>query len=239
MPLFPFLALPTELRMRIYRYVLVSELEYRYHPALWRPVAVDEKVFRIGYFRKNSVLPLLLANHQVHSEAIPVLYGENTFYLHISGFSDAPLAFLNRLPSKYLPLLRKVFVRTGYHIRGPVDRYLRVSSFPDLIEAYTAQKPEVKLQLRRQDVVNSAKLIKQAWPNQFKVQANCAAVISYFGRYEFEEEIGDLYGRDLQSEWVFSSWHLWKMMVIVSSADEPHFEFTRIVWDRPAPLLSV
>lgn len=225
--------------MKVYQYALVSELEYGYRPDLWRPVAVDEKVFRIGYFRKDSVLPLLLANHQIHSEAIPVLYGENTFYLRISGFSNAPLAFLNRLPSGYLPLLRKVFVRTGYHIIGPVDRYLRVSSFPNRIAAYTAQKPEVKLLLRRQDVANSVKLIKQAWPNHFNVQVNCAAVISDHGVYGLEEENGDLFGCDRKNEWVFSSWHLWKMMVVVSASAGLQFEFRRIVWDQLDPLLPI
>lgn len=99
---FPFLSLPLELRIKVYRYVLVSELKYSYHPNLWRPIAADGNVFRIGYFESDTVLPLLLANHQINSEAIPVLYGENTFFLRISVFSDVPLSFLSRLPSNYL-----------------------------------------------------------------------------------------------------------------------------------------
>lgn len=238
MPQFPLLGLPWELRTKIYEYALVSELEFSCHPTLWRPVAVDDKVFRIGYFRRDSVLPLLLANRQVYSEAIPVLYGKNTFFLRISGFEDTPLAFFDKLPSNHLPLLRNVFVQTGYHIRGPIDQYLRVSTFPDRVRTYVLQKPEVKLLLRRQDIAHSAKLIEQACPDHFEIHVNCESLITHSGLYEFDEEKGDLWGCDLQNEWVFSSWHLWKMMVIKSTSHGLRFEFRRMVRDDSSPPLS-
>lgn len=68
---FPFMKLPAELRLRIYREVLHTEQEIIMDPA--------------GIYDRDELLPydlcpnILQTCRQVHDEAVEVLYGENVF----------------------------------------------------------------------------------------------------------------------------------------------------------------
>ena len=107
------MSLPRELRIDIYRYFALSRLDADC-PATFRPVGIDDHMYRIGYFPKDTVIPLLLVCRKFHEEVAAVLYGENTFAFHISGLSEGPIAFLERLSPRYIQLLTKVYIRTGF-----------------------------------------------------------------------------------------------------------------------------
>lgn len=62
---FRFLALPLELRQKIYNYLLAHETERG--STIWR--------------RGNTAI--LATNHQVHDEALELLYGHNTFHIEV------------------------------------------------------------------------------------------------------------------------------------------------------------
>lgn len=200
------LRLPVELRLKIYRHSLISDLGYGRRTALWRPVAADEKIFKIGYFTRDSILPLLLVNRQIHNEAIKVLYGENTFVCQVSGFSDQPIAFLDRLPAKYLDLLQRFYVQTGYQLEGKIDRRHHSS------KRFADQAPVVQNHLRRRDVISSAELLMNALPSDFPISVNTKSVIRCSPRELIVENINELWGNDHLHEWAYSSWHLWKMV---------------------------
>lgn len=222
---FPFLRLPLELRLKIYRHVLISDIVYPSRTHLWRPVAADSGIFQIGYFTQNSVIPLLLANHQIYAEAAPVLYGENIFVVHVSGLTDEPLAFFERLlERRHLRLLKKVYVRTGYYIREELSPWGSIPIVP------VAVPGDDRMMVLGRDVAISARLVRQAWPKSVDVKVDCDAVCR--GDYELEE-VEDLCGMDRRSRWAYSSWHLWKMFVYVSDSGKPVIEFRRIVSNEP------
>lgn len=227
MAAFPFLDLPRELRNCLYRLILLSDLCFDERVSLWRPVAVDQNVFRIGYFKRDSVLPLLLVNRQIHAEAIPVLYGENTFVCHISGLVGGPLAFFSTLPPKYLRFLRKLFVRTGCFVQGSVDGY----SSPSFRKSYTSHTPNEKLLLHHQDVAISATLMKIALPPHVPMNINCDTVISCSRIYRLGNP-SKLWGGDHLHEWKASSWHLWKLIVVDLGSGDLQMEFRRLVSDN-------
>ncbi|KAL8989849.1 MAG: hypothetical protein Q9169_008267 [Polycauliona sp. 2 TL-2023] len=91
-------------------------------------MCVDEATFRIGYFKKNSVLPLLLTCRQLHSEASRVLYAENVFVFHISSLAERPLAFFE-LPLYYLMNVRRAYIRTEVLLSPPASPGGRSSTF--------------------------------------------------------------------------------------------------------------
>lgn len=218
-----FLRLPLELRLNIYRHILISDLNRSRRTILWRPISADDTLFRIGYFPKDFIMPLLLANRQVHHEAISVLYGENIFVCQVSGFSDRSLAFFDHLPIKYLYLLRETYIQTGYHLEGKVD-HRQISSFP---LKYAAQTPEYKHSLRRRDVNVSATILEKALPAKCPITINTDSVIQSSRRF-LVENIDELWGTNPICEWNYASWHLWKM---VSGSGGSGFEFRRLVSD--------
>lgn len=222
------LRLSLELRLAIYRYILISDLKFDQRTTLWRPVGADENIFKIGYFTRDSIIPLLLVNRQIHEEAVTVLYGENTFMCHVSGFSDQPLAFLHHLPPKYLDLLRKFYVRTGYHLEGQVgpDHYAS--------RKYADQSPVVKDYIRQRDVVRSAQLLINAISFKCPISVNTKSIIRCLSREHIVENIEELWGFDHAREWNYSSWHVWKLVVTdlkEGDIDEHRFEFRRLTWD--------
>lgn len=222
------LRLSLELRLNIYRYILISDLNYDRRTALWRPIGADENIFKIGYFTRDSIMPLLLVNRQIHGEAVTVLYGENTFVCQVSGFSDQPLAFLNHLPAKYLGLFRKLYVRTGYHLEGKVGRdYYASGQYVDLA-------PVVKDYIRRHDILVSAKILTNAVSSLSPISVNTKSVIRCLSRGYVAEEIEELWGYDHAHEWTYSSWHVWKLVIAdwnEGDADVRRFEFRRLAWD--------
>lgn len=221
------LRLSLELRLNIYRYILVSHLQYDRRTMLWRPIGADEKIFKIGYFTKDSVIPLLLVNRQIHDEAATVLYGENTFVCQVSGLSNQPLAFLNHLPAKYLDLVRKFYVWTGYRAEGKVDRDHSSGK-------YANQAPEVKDYIRWRDIVTSAKLLTNAMSSKHPISVNTKSVIRCPSRDYVVENIEELWGYDHAHEWSYSSWHVWKLVLLdlnEGDIDNPRVEFRRLAWD--------
>lgn len=222
------LRLSVELRLNIYRHILISECGCDRRTALWRPIGADENIFKIGYFTRDSILPLLLVNRQIHEEAVIVLYGENTFVCQVSGLSDRPLAFFNHLPAKYLDLLRRFYVRTGYYLEGGVDRYHNPSG------NYADQAPVVKDSLRRRDVMISAKILTNAISSKYPIGVNTKSVIRCLPGECVVENIDELWGYDHAHEWTYSSWHVWKLVFAdlnEGDVDDRRLEFRRLVSD--------
>ena len=212
---FRLLGLPVELRTKVYRCILISKLDYGHGTEIWRPIAADDGIFKIGLFEKDTALPLLLVNRQVHAEAVVVLYGDNTFIFHISGFAEGPLAFLDRLPPRYLRLLRRVYIRTGYYVRNPPDRYAVYS--PPTVEEAAVQS--------RQDLMTSVALVRQAWPmKSMHIHVDDRSADLRSTTLE-GQKVKQLRGFYRSEEWLASSWYLWEMVTTESAAEEPRREF--------------
>ena len=223
--LFSFTRLPIELRNKVYRYFLISRLDYGSRTHIWRPMAADDGVFKIGFFKKGAVLPILLANRQIHAEAAAVLYGENVFLFHISGFAEGPLAFLDRLSPQYVHLLRRVYIRTGYHVRNPPDRY----------GTHVAPPGEGAVAQSREDLAVSVALVRQAWPLKYKNIHVDSHSVGPHAEPGMRDQFRQFRGLDRFGEWMASSWYLWQMVTIETGAEEPRKEFRCIDWESVTP----
>ena len=219
-----FIQLPLEVRKHVYRYIAISRLDCRSHPRLWRPLGVDGGIHRIGYFDRDTVIPLLQTCRQIHDEAASILYGENTFAFHISGLSEGPIWFLEWLPSRYIRLLRKVYIRTGYR----VDTYGFSSDYEHLNRALDKVTSKVSQLETARDLAISASLMKQAWPSKYKVTINKFATVAYPA-----DEMATMLGQQHADDWPTSSYHLWKMFVTQVDQILPRIEFKRIEWGGP------
>ena len=214
--------MPLELRNTIYRYFAVSRLDADY-PAIFRPVGIDGHMYRIGYFPKDTVIPLLLVCRRFHDEIAAVLYGENTFSFHISGISDGPVAFLERLPPRYVQLLTKVYIRTRY---VAADQRLSYS-VPAAIADSTGTQEKKLIEQHRQ-VARSTMLVKEAWPARYNVKIDSA-------NYE-TCKIADspITIRDSRriggGSWPCTVGQLWKMVVEISTSGETIRSCRRIQW---------
>ena len=226
----PLLHLPLELRNKIYRYLVISHLDCKSHPRLWRPLSVDRGTLRIGYFPRDTVIPLLLVCRKIHDEAAAVLYGENTFAFHVSGLADGPIAFLEWLSPKYVRLLRRVYVRTGYD----VDTYGFSNEYGDRFggrgggEGGAKDVGPTAEQKRMREVCGlalSVRLMKQAWPVGYGVVVNRDEVAVYQETVDWEV------GRNRRvNDWPVGGYHLWKMFVRDEGNGEVRREFKRIEW---------
>ena len=222
----PLLDLPLELRNKIYRYLVISHLDCKSHPRLWRPLSVDGGRWRIGYFPRNTVIPLLLVCRKIHDEAAAVLYGENTFAFHISGLADGPIAFLEWLSPVYVRLLKRVYVRTGYD----VDTYGFRNRFElrgDDGNGVNYVGPTAEQERMREvcGLALSVRLLKQAWPVGYGVVVNREEVAFYQETVDWEV------GRKTKgNEWPVGGYHLWKMFVRDQGNGEVSREFKRIEW---------
>lgn len=215
--------LPIELRNKMYRCFVISRLDCRSHPRLWRPLGVDGGITRkIGYFAKDTVISLLLICQEIHEEAAAILYGENTFSFHISGLSEGPLAFLEWLAPKYVRLLRKVYIRTGYHVE--TNFYQQESTRLD--SRYVEPTAELMRITASRNLSISVALMKQAWPAKYKVFINKSDTIEYSSR----SDTGILQ-KQAGNDWPSSSYHMWKMFVTDPQEENPTREFRRIIWD--------
>ena len=217
------LIIPPELRNKIYRYFVISHLDCQSHPRLWRPLGVDGGILRIGYFNRDTVIPLLLTCRQIHEEAAATLYGENTFAFHISGLSDGPIAFLEWLAPRYVRLLRRVYIRTGYS----VDTYGFRPESP--LHGRSHAEPTLEQQQIKasRDLAVSVALMKQAWPPQYKVFINKELTIVHSSSVD-----RGIVKKQKGNDWPASSYHLWKMFVTDDSAENPRHEFRRIEWTK-------
>ena len=219
------LKLPLEVRRTIYRYIAVSRLDCHSHPRLWRPLGVDGSIHRIGYFDRDTVIPLMQTSHQIHDEVASVLYGENTFSFHISGLAEGPIRFFEWCPPRYIRLLRKVYIRTGYN----VDTYGFRSQSRFMENSPIEQQSPAQKQIRTaRDLAMSVKLMKQAWPAKYKVLINSRATVAYPA-----DELLEILRQQSAINWPASGFHLWKMFVTEVDADLPRIEFKRIEWGGP------
>lgn len=171
------------------------------------------------------MIHLLLTSRQVHDEAAAVLYGENTFPFHISGLAEGPISFLEWLAPKYIRLLRRVYVRTGYYVDTYGFRPEPMFGDRGYVEP-TAEAVQFKA---ARDLAVSAILMKQAWPAKYKVFINKLATVSYSA-----DESADFLRKHSANDWPASSFHLWKMFVTEAEAEKPSIEFRRIVWGGPS-----
>lgn len=213
--------LPVELRNNIYRCIVISRLDCCSHPHLWRPLGVDGGISRIGYFDRDTVIPLLLTSRQNHDEAASVLYGENTFTFHISGLAEGPISFLRWLAPRYVRLLRRVYIRTGYRVESYGFRPEHIFGDREYIEP----SDEAIQAKAAHDLAVSVTLMKQAWPAKYKVVINKLATVSYP-----IDETAVFFRKPSADEWPASSFYLWKMFVTETEAETPKIEFRRVQW---------
>ena len=164
-----------------------------------------------------------------------MLYGENTFAFHISGLAEGPISFLEWLSERYVRLLRRVYVRTGYAVetygsdREPVPSYNNNNNSSR--DVPPPREDEMQVEYSR-DLTVSAALMKQAWPSGYGVVVDREETVVYEGRND-----GDVCrsgnGRGRGVDWPASGFHLWKMMVVVDGDGEvERREFKRIEWER-------
>ena len=239
--------LPIEIRAKIYRHILISRLDCGSHPRLWRPVGVDGVILRIGYFERDTVIPLLLVCRQMfvirvpifliekikpftngcsyllcrHDEGAAILYGENTFAFHISGLAtDGKIAFLEYLAEKYVRLLKKVYIRTGYGI----DTYGLRSDFhsAELRKDESPTPEQVQRKIGR-DLAVSMALLKEAWPARYRVCVNRDVTVDMPG----EDDVR-LLGKQKVTDWPASAYHLWRMFLVEGEDGETRREFRRV-----------
>ncbi|KXJ85158.1 hypothetical protein Micbo1qcDRAFT_128483 [Microdochium bolleyi] len=102
-----FLLLPCELRLKIYRNLLLE------------PPSTDQKCPRA-----HSSAAILRTNRQIYSEAMPVLYSENEFLAHESMLTSWPRLTRFLEPVRYAessPMIRTLLTRFRIRLRLDVD----------------------------------------------------------------------------------------------------------------------
>lgn len=123
MATFPFLSLPPEIRLEIYRLCLRSESPLNVESfehclmlkrPLYKPAAYHDIHFSLScgdaiFFNEN----LLHASRQIHEEAVPIFYGHNTFQFQRETYWKALACF-----DKHLTRLSRRAVR-AIHIELP------------------------------------------------------------------------------------------------------------------------
>ena len=216
-----FLTIPVELRNTIYRYFCMSDVDRNSHARLWAPTGQDGARGGIGYFERDTVLPILLTCRQVHNEAAAVLYGENVFAFHISVLAQGPILFFRWLAPRYIQLLRKVYIRTGYD----VDTY---GFDPDdqATGGRSRRHPSGVMEWRAtRSLTISAELIKQAWPRSYDVQVNREAVLPCS-----KQDDRGMWSQHEVNNWPMASFHLWRMVVMGVDSKGFRPEFRRVKW---------
>ena len=217
-----FALLPSEICHNIFCHLAISTRNYSLCTALWRPVGVDGYIYRIGYFAKDHILPLLLVCRKFHDEVAAVLYGENIFAFHISGLSSDPLAFL-RMSPVYIHMLKKVIIRTGYF---PIEHEIALP-IPAAC-ANVSLPPDQGPSILRRELAISAALVRQAWPSEYNVKIDldnvevCEVSIDGF-------TIVDLRRTD-KRRWPAIVGYVWTMVVDNLTSGESVRTFRRINW---------
>ena len=225
--IFPFFSLPVELRNRVYSFALISPLSTAAQISMHRPICVDDKVRRIGYFKQDAGISLLLANYQIYIEAVEVLYMENIFIFHISGLTDGPIEFLNQIPSKFLRFLRQVYIRTGYC----VNRLLGGYRSWQVQQRYPSKEipDKERAALIQEDIDGSANLVRQALPSRCSFSVNCEETIPMFIENDLQK-VSDALQADYRGNMVLRHWYLWKMVIVENPSTGRRKEFRRIEW---------
>jgi hypothetical protein len=126
---FPFMKLPAELRLEVYRYRLVQQSPIELWPHVidnvrWRSNIKRQKAFR-RYESLYPALGLLRVSRLINEEASQVFYGENEFrFSGINGWMVFS-AFLNTIgPSQY-----RFLTHVTIHVPFPGQEYLAIPSF--------------------------------------------------------------------------------------------------------------
>ena len=214
-----FFNLFIELRKKIYRFFCISNVDHTSHPRLWRPTGNDQSRGKIGYFERDTVIPLLSVCRQIHDELTPVLYGENVFAFHVSLLSQGPILFFSWLAPRYVRLLRRVYIRSGFE----VDTYDM-----DCMDDRTRQSNqihdwELADQKAATNLVASTALVKQAWPRRYDVWVNMTDTCVY----SKQDNLG-IWMRSEANDWPARSYHLWKMIVADDDGEGFRPEFRRV-----------
>ncbi|KAL9595759.1 MAG: hypothetical protein Q9219_006257 [cf. Caloplaca sp. 3 TL-2023] len=221
-----FFTLPLELRNNIYRYLVISPLSQASHCQLYRPLCVDDVIFRIGYFEKDTVMPLLLTCRQMHVEASMVLYRENVFIFHASSLVPRPLPILDLLPQRYLRSMRKVYLFTEFHFVNPSRPVKLPQVLTDPIESLGETQLSKRRQLMQQVKLQGSKIVAQAaisGKSGFFVNVNDTVAVTTEGA------LGRL-NHDLESVSWSSSCEMWKMVLVESEGMNFRQEFRRVIW---------
>lgn len=130
------------------------------------------------------------------------------FIFHVSNLSEGPILFFGFLEQKYLPLLRKAYLRTGFN----VDTYRSQGRWP---VGQMGMKSE-------QDLSTSVQLIRKAWLGVFVDRDKIF-------KLEAEDDARLLRRQDV-NDWPKSGYHLWKMILINAGNGVLSREFRRVDW---------
>ncbi|KAI1479745.1 hypothetical protein F4774DRAFT_116508 [Daldinia eschscholtzii] len=105
-----FLDLPTEIRLEIFRHLLVLPAD--------APPPSQNTYYQLGQHRPLLYPAILCTNRQLHAEALPLLYRKNTFLAH-----NTLLTTLPRLRRIYDPVLsaRLAGLITRFYVRVRLD----------------------------------------------------------------------------------------------------------------------
>ena len=157
-----------------------------------------------------------------HEEAAAILYGENTFAFHVSGLAvDGKIAFLECLGEKYVRLLKRVYIRTGYGVdtygcRSELPKF-RIGDVPPTLE-------EVQKKIDS-DLATSMSLLKEAWPTRYRVDVDGDVTV----KLEGDDDVW-LLRKQRVVDWPAGAFLLWKMFVVEGQDGETRREFRRVKW---------
>ncbi|KAF2469149.1 uncharacterized protein BDR25DRAFT_356932 [Lindgomyces ingoldianus] len=126
---FPFMSLPPELRLKVYRHHLLSSSPIE----LW-PHVKNNTMYSANWRRANSLHAYMWLNHKlgllrvssiIHLEASQVFYGENEFrFTGINGWMVCSL-YLNTIGPQHFRFLRHITL----HVPFPGTDYLAMPTF--------------------------------------------------------------------------------------------------------------
>ncbi|KAL8948101.1 MAG: hypothetical protein Q9222_005680 [Ikaeria aurantiellina] len=231
-PVSCFFRLPLEIRNIVYSYFVASPVLQDPRLSLHRPFCVDDKVFRIGYFKNNTILPLLLVCQQMYVEVASLFYEENTFCFHISNLTSSHLSFFDKASPNTLQLLKNAYLRTQFFPLWPVGGSKHLHLPPPLEKG---ERNAAIIAARRQHVLamelEGAKLVAEAaLPASCAISINCHDTITlpvHGNMWQPQRETG----RGEMEEWGSSSCHLWKLVLVKDSSGYIlNREFRRIEW---------
>lgn len=136
-----FLDLPTEVRFMIYRLVVVADKTLGSKAG----IEIENSGLEWAKFGKYGLQPAILrVCWQMHREASPILYGENTFGLQILGFEDEEeFDDQSGYGSSELKTETKIFLMNyalnmGFHRIPSIGKFQRVEIMIDTIHMETA-----------------------------------------------------------------------------------------------------
>ena len=122
-PSFDFLRLPTEIRLQIYRWLLVSKVRIKITKTELPIVKValcsnrQTPQFKFHHdLSNNDIFPqILTASRRVHEEATPILYGRNTWHFVVNKWFQH---FLHHIGTQNASSIRYCYLR-GYALDVP------------------------------------------------------------------------------------------------------------------------